>query len=110
MGPRVEFPLAPEEIPGLRTMLAELPKLEGVRAIVFDARLNGGGDSSVGDRIFEAATGGLDFDKSGIDRLPQTHAQWRVSDVAIQSAEERVANAESNMARTPRSCATPKRT
>lgn len=85
------FSLNPEQVIALETMLDALPKLAGVRAIVFDARLNGGGDSSVGARIFEAATGGLSYDTTGLEQLPQTYAQWRVSDVAIGEAEERVA-------------------
>lgn len=85
------FSLNPEQVIALEAMLDALPKLAGVRAIVFDARLNGGGDSSVGDRIFEAATGGLSYDTTGVEQLPQTYAQWRVSDVAIGEAEERVA-------------------
>lgn len=85
------FSLNPEQVIALDAMLDALPKLAGVRAIVFDARLNGGGDSSVGDRIFEAATGGLSYDTTGVEQLPQTYAQWRVSDVAIGEAEERVA-------------------
>ena len=85
------FSLNPEQVIALEAMLDALPKLAGVRAIVFDARLNGGGDSSVGDRIFDAATGGLSYDTTGVEQLPQTYAQWRVSDVAIGDAEERVA-------------------
>ena len=46
-------------------------KYRSVKLIVFDARKNGGGDSSVGERIFDAATGGLEYDRTGIERLPQ---------------------------------------
>lgn len=68
----------------LEAMLAGLSKVSDVRAIVFDTRGNGGGDSSVGDRIFEAATGGLKLDQTNIDALPRYYAQWRVSDHLIQ--------------------------
>lgn len=44
------FLLRPDQVPALKTMLDELPMQVGVRAIVFDARRNGGGDSSVGGR------------------------------------------------------------
>jgi hypothetical protein len=67
----------------LDTMLKELPRLQGVRRIVFDARGNSGGDSGVGHRIFNAATGGLEFDQKDIERHPRTYAEWRVSDLAI---------------------------
>lgn len=63
----------------LDQMLLELSQVVGARIIVFDVRGNRGGDSSIGDRIFEAATGGLDFDRRDIDSLPRYYAQWRVS-------------------------------
>jgi hypothetical protein len=71
----------------LETMLAGLQQVHDVHAIVFDARGNGGGDSSIGDRIFEAATGGLDFDQTDLDALPRYYAQWRVSDFLVRSAD-----------------------
>ena len=64
-------------------MLQQLRELKDVRRIVFDVRGNGGGDSSVGGRIFEAATGGLEYDRRDIDGLARTYAQWRVSDVSF---------------------------
>lgn len=70
----------------LDAMLKQLAALQDVKIIVFDTRGNGGGDSSIGDRIFNAATGGLDFEHNGIENLPRTYAQWRVSDIAIVSA------------------------
>jgi hypothetical protein len=46
-----------------------------VRLIVFDVRGNGGGGSSdIGERIFHATTGGLEYDKQDIDELPRTYA------------------------------------
>ncbi len=63
----------------LERMLFELSRIGGVRAIVFDARGNRGGDSGIGDRIFEAATGGLEFDHQDLESLPRYYAQWRVS-------------------------------
>lgn len=68
----------------LETMLAGLAKTPNVRAIVFDARGNRGGDSSIGDDIFAAATGGLVFDQTNIDSLPRYYAQWRVSDHLVR--------------------------
>lgn len=82
------FKLAPNQVPELQSMLDALPTLRDVRAIVFDTRGNGGGDSSVGDRIFEAATGGLEFDRTGIDELPVVHAQVRISDLALTGAQQ----------------------
>jgi len=73
-------------------IVQELPKLEGVRAIVFDSRGNGGGNSEVGERIFNAATGGLEFDKDKLDGLPLTYEQWRVSDYSIAGMEGRAEN------------------
>lgn len=57
----------------------------------FDARGNGGGNSGVGWRIFEAVTGGLEYDENDLDRLPQTHARWRVSALAIARMTDAVA-------------------
>ena len=75
----------------LEKMLTELPRLNGVKQIVFDARGNGGGESSVGDRIFEAATGGLVYDTSDLDHLPRLYAQWRVSDLLVATVTEQIA-------------------
>jgi hypothetical protein len=63
----------------LDQMLSELSQVVEARIIVFDVRGNRGGDSSIGDRIFDAATGGLDFDRRDMDSLPRYYAQWRVS-------------------------------
>jgi hypothetical protein len=68
----------------LETMLADLAKLRDIRAIVFDSRGNRGGDSSIGDHIFEAASGGLEFDQTNLDSLPRYYAQWRVSEYLVQ--------------------------
>jgi hypothetical protein len=89
------FNLRPDDLTSLNTMLEELRKLKGVKVIVFDSRGNGGGDSSIGGRIFEAATGGLRYDRRGIDQLPRTYAQWRVSPQSISTIEERVQHFES---------------
>ena len=73
-----------EDGPELEALVAALPALKGVRQIVFDTRGNGGGDSSVGARIFNAATGGYDIpDMAYIRQLPRTYAEWRASDVSI---------------------------
>jgi hypothetical protein len=79
------FNMKPADVPKLDAMLKEIESLQGVRQVVFDARGNGGGDSSVGGQILSAALGGLDFDKRELDRLPRVYTQWRVSDVAIDS-------------------------
>lgn len=77
------FMLSPDEAKDLEKMLKELATLRDVRLIVFDMRENTGGDSQVGQQIFDAATGGLEFDTSGLGRLPPVYAQWRVSDISI---------------------------
>jgi hypothetical protein len=69
-------------------LLAELPQLEGVRTIVFDSRGNGGGNSSIGQRLFDAATGGLAMDAADETTVPRSLAQWRVSDEAVKSIEQ----------------------
>lgn len=81
------FNLRPDtsQAAALDKMLGELKALSGVKQIVFDTRGNLGGDSRVGGMIFEAATGGLEYDQSNLAGLPRTYAEWRVSDVAIQS-------------------------
>jgi len=58
---------------------------------VFDVRGNGGGNSAIGDRIFTAATGGLDMDDVEPGRFPTTSAWWRVSDTALDSLARREA-------------------
>lgn len=77
------------------TQLAALERrLEAARntpRIVFDARGNSGGSSDVGDRIFQAATGGLVTDDTGLPPLPRPHALWRVSEANIKALEHRIA-------------------
>lgn len=68
----------------LDALLSRLRAVHGVHTIVFDVRGNRGGDSSVGDAMFDAATGGLVFDRSGLDRLPRYYAQWRVSEYLVR--------------------------
>jgi len=89
------FQLSAEDERALDRMLGEVRRLKEVRAIVFDARGNGGGDSSVGGRIFMAATGGIEYDLRGIEKLPRLYAQWRVSDVSIAAAAEHIQRVKS---------------
>lgn len=84
------FMLSPSQAAELDTMLLQLARLEGIDQIIFDTRGNTGGNSGVGDRIFDAATGGLDYKRAGIEKLPMTYAEWRVSSVAIAEAQDRV--------------------
>lgn len=79
----------------LDAMLGEIRRLKNVRVIVFDARGNGGGDSSVGGRIFMAATGGIEYDHHGVEKLPRVYAQWRVSDVSVTTAADHIQRAKS---------------
>jgi hypothetical protein len=82
-----------DEFKSLEEMLTRLRDVKGVSAIVFDTRGNGGGNSGLGDRILDAATGGLVFDLAQIERLPRTYAQWRVSDAAIKALGYRLDDA-----------------
>jgi hypothetical protein len=84
------FDLRPEDEADLKLMLDELRRTSGIKHVVFDLRGNRGGDSSVGWRLFEAVTGGLGFDEAGIEALPRTYAQWRVSDASISAARTRI--------------------
>jgi hypothetical protein len=81
------FSLQQKEVAALNVMLQQLPKQSGVRQIVFDVRGNDGGDSGVGVRIFNAATGGLVFDNVAIDKVPRTYALWRVSPESISTVD-----------------------
>jgi len=74
----------------IEKMLEELPRLEGVRTIVFDSRGNGGGNSEFGERFFNAATGGLAMDAADESAVPHSFAQWRVSDAAIAGMDFRL--------------------
>jgi hypothetical protein len=76
------------EAQDLEKMLDELSSLHDtnqINQIVFDVRGNSGGDSRIGEKIFNAATGGLQYNTSNIKQLPRQYAQWRVSDIAISS-------------------------
>jgi hypothetical protein len=74
----------------LEAMLEGLSAVHGAKRIVFDVRGNSGGDSTIGSRIFDAATGGLDYDASGWDRLPRLYAQWRVSDLLVATVTNQI--------------------
>lgn len=67
----------------LEHMLERLRDGPTARRVVFDARGNGGGDSGIGQRIFAAATGGLEMDDIRLDQTAVTSAWWRVSDIAL---------------------------
>jgi hypothetical protein len=82
-----------DDMAQLERMLAGLEETTGVRAIVFDARGNHGGDSSIGGRIFTAATGGLEFDQTGLDTLPRYHAEWRVTPYLVSVLDNYVVEA-----------------
>jgi hypothetical protein len=81
------FDLQPNDVVALERLLDDIKGSKNIEVLVFDTRGNVGGDSGVGDKIFEAATGGLTFDRAGIERLPRTYAEWRVSDVSLRSAQ-----------------------
>jgi len=84
------FSLNSDQAKALQRMLRQLRQLRGVRVLVFDVRGNGGGDSGVGGKIFEAATGGLKFDTSNLKQLPQVYAEWRVSEFSLKAADSYV--------------------
>ncbi len=83
-----------DQYAALQAMLPKLQASRDVHAIVFDVRGNGGGNSGIGDAIFEAATGGLVYDQSKLQHVPVAYAQWRVSDAAIDALKKSVARAE----------------
>ena len=87
------FDLKADQVAPFRKLLEELRHQRGVTRIVFDMRGNGGGDSRVGDLIFNAATGGIEYDRRGIEQLPRTVAHWRVSEVAVETARRGLAKA-----------------
>jgi hypothetical protein len=77
----------------LETLVDRLEQIRAPRRIVFDARGNTGGNSGVGQRIFDAATGGLVFDIEGLDALPRVQAWWRVSPTTIRALDYRIETA-----------------
>lgn len=89
------FVLNPESAKALEQMLEQLRAVKNVNVIVFDVQGNTGGDSGVGDRIFDAATGGFEYDQSNLESLSRTHALWRVSDIAINEWRRRLQEAMS---------------
>lgn len=89
------FNLQQEQAGALETMLKDLEQVQGATHLVFDVRGNGGGDSGVGARIFNAATGGMDYGMGEVGNLPRVYAQWRVSDVTVDAAKVRLERATS---------------
>jgi hypothetical protein len=84
------FQLQPDDAKKFELLLTELRRTRGAHTLVVDLRGNAGGDSRIGQRLFDAATGGLEFDREGLDRLPQTHALWRVSVHSLAAARDSV--------------------
>lgn len=79
------FQPSPAQNAALEQLLAALAAEPAAPRVVFDARGNNGGNSGIGQRLFAAATGGLDIDPALLDGLPLTQAWWRVSDIAVAS-------------------------
>lgn len=78
----------------LEATLDALRNVAGVHTIVFDLRGNGGGDTSVGARLFDAATGGLRLQRPRpFTTTAMPHALWRVSALAIETAQGHVERA-----------------
>jgi hypothetical protein len=78
----------------LDATLDALRNVTGVHTIVFDLRGNGGGNTSVGASLFDAATGGLRLQRPGaFSTRTLPHALWRVSALAIQTARSHVEDA-----------------
>jgi hypothetical protein len=79
------------EARALEATLDALRGVSGVHTIVFDLRGNGGGNTSVGKRLFDAATGGVRLQRpGGFAAGTYAHALWRASELAIQTARGHV--------------------
>lgn len=81
------------ESQALEATLDALRSASGVHTIVFDLRGNGGGNTSVGARLFDAATGGLRLQRPATTPRA-SYALWRVSALAIQTARGHVDEAK----------------
>ncbi len=66
---------------------AQLATLAGAKLVVFDLRGNGGGNSALGERLFDALTGGLEATPGQLARVPHARALWRVSSRTIAQLE-----------------------
>jgi hypothetical protein len=77
------FQPSAEQDVALEQLIETLRKGPTARRVVFDSRGNGGGDNGIGQRLFMAATGGLEVDDSQLGDVVVTSAWWRVSDIAI---------------------------
>ncbi|UTA48388.1 S41 family peptidase [Simiduia sp. 21SJ11W-1] len=83
----VSFSLNAASADVFEKMLTAIESLPYFHTLVFDVRGNDGGSSTLGDRIFKAATGGIELSEQQQAQLPLAYAQWRVSDYALARIE-----------------------
>jgi len=67
---------------------ARLEALRDAKLVVFDVRGNPGGNSALGERLFDALTGGLEASREQMAQVPQARALWRVSPRTIADLEQ----------------------
>ena len=64
-----------------------LATISDAKLVVFDLRGNGGGNSALGEKLFDALTGGLEATPVQLARVPHARALWRVSPRTIAEIE-----------------------
>jgi len=86
----VRVPTFDVGVDGLRQIdrvAAQLATLADAKLVVFDLRGNGGGNSALGEKLFDALTGGLEATPGQLARVPHARALWRVSPRTIAQLE-----------------------
>jgi hypothetical protein len=86
----VRVPTFDVDANGLRQIESVATRLESLsdgRLVVFDLRGNTGGNSALGERLFDALTGGLEASREQMAQVPHARALWRVSSRTLDEME-----------------------
>jgi hypothetical protein len=86
----VRVPTFDVDANGLRQIEGVATRLELLadgRLVVFDLRGNAGGNSALGERLFDALTGGLEASREQMAQVPHALALWRVSSRTLAEME-----------------------
>ena len=81
------FDVGAEGLRQIDAVAARLATLADANLVVFDLRGNGGGNSALGEKLFDALTGGLEATPDQLARVPHARALWRVSSRTIAQLE-----------------------
>ena len=82
------FVVGADDLRRIDDIASRLEALGDAQLVVFDVRGNTGGNSALGERLFDALTGGLEASREQMAKVPHARALWRVSPRTIAELEQ----------------------